>query len=269
MKFGAVFVLVLSVALGGRADLLLQDNYDNNSLETFDPSDIRGGFNGQSSSGTPGIIAVESGTVAQISNASNQNDFRGILSNQASGWSTAGGNDHTLVTTWHISSSVLKDKASSMMLTWQTDPNLTTTAEIGVMLDLNNSTAYLFSGSTNNNLGFEVSLDAAFGDPGQAFTITVTFTDATFNVQASDGVFADNETNLFGSWANSNIANVFSGRSSSADYYLGAFVQAKGTNGLVVDVDYTTMEAIPEPAILGLIGLFGGGIIMIRRIFDL
>lgn len=268
MKTGVLLLLVLGgIAVATRGDILLEDNYNNGVLGTFLASDTLGGFNETSSDNSTGFT-TESDSSARISSASNKNDFRGFLSNNKWGWASTGAN-HTLKTTWNISSSDLKDKASHMALVWQLDSGVSTAPEIGVMIDMNNTNAYMFSGSTNNHLGFAIDLNPNFGAPGEAFSIEVIFTETAFHISGSNGLFEGDEFFL-GDWADSSLtdAETFYSRYSENDYYLGALVQGKGKEGLVVEVDSVTMEAIPEPAVITLIGLFGGGLIVLRRQFS-
>ncbi len=48
---------------------------------------------------------------------------------------------------------------------------------------------------------------------------------------------------------------------------MGAYVNGRSANGLVVEFDSVTLEAIPEPAVISLIGIVGDGMIFSRRIF--
>lgn len=255
MKTGLLVLLVMGgIASSAQGSILLADLFDNNDLATA--NQFKGGYYDQ---GAGSGEVAESGTVAQISNSSNKNDFFGMLSSNSVASSTITP-ETQIRTTWVISDSYLKAKTSSLIFTWQTSDVFTLTPEFGVIVDLNNQTLSMFANSTNNILD-SVVLDPTFGDDGDFFSLTATFSETGFEVRGSDDLKSAAPSNplLASTWGAS--------LSNTDEYRAGVFVNAIGQNGLIVDVDSITIEAIPEPAVLGLITVFGGGIILFRRLF--
>ena len=207
-------------------------------------------------SGTGGSVAEASGA-AQITSAPKKDDINGMLSTNTVSLSGTGAT--TLITTWDIDSSELKAKSSSLTFTWQTADDLAA-PEIGVVLDLINTNSYLYIGDTNSVLG-SIDLSDGFGDPGEAFSLVATFTSGAFLIEGSGSLRSGTGAVLsFGqSWA--------SPRSFGEEYRVGALVNANGNAGLAVNIGSVVVEAIPEPAVASLIGIFGGGMIFYRRIF--
>ena len=254
MKQLFLLAVLLGWALPGLADVILLDPFDDGNLGTA-PGGINGGFFEVTSGG--GSVTEASGQ-AQITSASNQNDVNGMLSTNTVSLSGAPGAT-TLKTTWVVDSSTLKANSSSLTFTWQTSGSLSA-PEIGVMLDLINTNASLYIGDTNTVLG-SIELSDGFGDPGQAFSLVATFTSGTFLIEGSNTLrsSSDDVLSFGGNWA--------SARSFGEAYHVGALVNANGTSGLVVNIGSVKVEAIPEPAVVSLIGLCGGGMIFYRRIF--
>jgi len=256
MRHIFVMMLLLCCASTASADPLLADLFNNNILATS--TQLNGGFY-IIGSGSGNVL--EAGGVASITNSANKNDTYGILSSNTVSMSSIAGAT-TMITRWEASNSDLKDKASLMAYTWQTADSLTDTPSISVIIDMNNTNISLYIGDSDISLG-SIELSADFGAPGDAFSLVATFTSGNFIVSGEgdlvkkDGVSGD--ILFHGSWGVT--------PRSFEDYHLGAVVTAKGNNGLIVNLDSVTVDAIPEPAVISLIGIFGGGMIFSRRIF--
>ena len=262
MKPHVLISIVAGLAFSSVADLtLLDDAFDNGVLGT---GGVNGGF-GVVGSGT-GNVTEEAGGFAQITSSSNQNDVKGMLSSGTVSLSGDPG-ETAIKTRWVISNSDLKAKSSSLAFVWQTDSDITATPEIGVMLDLVNSNATLYVDNPGNVLG-SIELHPDFGGSGDAFTLTAIFYEETFEVRGSNSLRQKNADNLFlaGNWGEGpGSTRDF----STDDYHVGALVNANGTAGIVVDATQVTVEAIPEPAVITMIGLFGSGFLVAHRLFGI
>jgi hypothetical protein len=254
MKRLMVCAILLGWTLPGLAEVILSDPFANDNLGTA-PAGTNGGFFAVSSGG--GSVTETNGE-AQITSAPIKDDVNGMLSSNTVSLSDAPGAT-TLKTTWNVAGSDLKAKSSSLTFTWQTTDSLAA-PDIGVILDLNNTNAYLYIGDTTNVFG-EIELSDGFGDPGQAFSLVATFTSGAFLIEGGGTLKSGSEDVLSfgGSWPST--------RSFGEEYHIGALVNANGKDGLVVRIGSVEVEAIPEPAVVSLIGLCGGGMIFYRRIF--
>lgn len=255
MKYVITVITALTV-VNSFADVILSDSFSNGDLATY-TNGVSGGFY---IIGSGSGEATEVDDVVRVTNSSNKNDTYGILSSNTVSLTSVPGAT-SLVTRWEVTDSDLKDKTSLMAFTWQTSDMLTDTPDIAVVLDLNNTNASLFVGGDTNSLA-DIELEANFGAPGDAFSLTATFTSSGFVVVGEGELTAKSGSPgdiLFaGSWGVS--------PKSFEGYHVGATVKAKGTNGLIVDLESVTVDAIPEPAVIGLIGLGGGSMLFYRRI---
>jgi hypothetical protein len=255
MRYLTIVMLFVGLFSSANADLLVFDDFSNGVLQT---GGVNGGFN---IIGTGSGEVEETDGVARITNSSNQNDTYGIMSSNTVSLSAVSGAT-SMITTWSVSNSDLKDKKSTLAFTWQTQSSLTANPEIGVLVDVNNTNAILYVDNTNNILG-QVELDVNFGAPGDDFSLITTFTSSGFIVEGTESLRAkENSGNgiLFvGTWGVS--------PKTFENYHLGAVISAKGNSGLVVDLDAVLVDAVPEPAVVGLIGVIGIGMIFLRRIF--
>ena len=159
-------------------------------------------------------------------------------------------------TTWVITDSSLKNNAESLVFTWQLGTDLETSAAVALVLDVQTSEVYLMTSGNTNAI---VEVDVNFGATNDTFVVITEFTLDNYSV-AGLGDLKDRSDSqvVFGdSWASP----------PETDIYVGAYVNAKAANGLVVEFGSVKVETIPEPAVISLIGLFGGGMIFSRRIF--
>lgn len=254
MKYALLSILLCGVISSTQADVILKDLFDFGGLGVGGSTDgqINGGFN---IIGSDGTAVEDSGRgKATISNAPNGSQY-GILS---AGTVSMGG-EPTLRTRWNITDSSLKNNAESLVFTWQLGTDLETSPSIALVLDVQNSEIYILSsGNTNGN----EQIDVSFGATNDVFSVVTEFTLDRYNVAGSDDLKQriSNAPISFGDkWASSSPA--------MDNIYVGAYVNGKAANGLVVEFDSVTVETIPEPAVISLIGIFGAGIIFSRRIF--
>ena len=257
MKLLIISLMSVSLASTGFADLLLDDQFDNDNLRTS--NQFKGGYYTQ---GQGNGSVSESGTIATLSSSANKNNFYGMLSSNTVSASSITPST-PVSTTWIISNSNLKAKTSSLIFTWQKASELTLSPEFGVLVDLNNQTLNMFANTTNNILD-TVQLHVDFGQTNDAFRLTAIFNQGNFEVYGEGALLKGGKSFLdpllTRTWGDN--APV-----SGDEYRAGVFVQANGKDGLVVDVDRITIAAIPEPAVISFIGLFGGGLLVCRRIF--
>jgi hypothetical protein len=251
MKFITVFLVTLVVGMNAAAVIVLEDPFDTGNLATF-TNGVNGGFTVIGSGG----VAEEEGDIARISNAQNGTDF-GILS---TGTFSLSGADE-LKTTWIISDSDLKNNAKSLTFVWQQEAVLNATdPELSLILDLDTEDAYFLRDGT---VVTNDSLEATFGMVGDAFVVAATFSLTGGDVGGSgalqNGGPPSTDLNLGALWGGS--------APTLANLHVGAFANGKGNNAMVIEFDSVTVETIPEPAVISLIGLFGGGMIFSRRIF--
>lgn len=255
MKMQLMAVLMSGIMIGSmaRADLLLQDFFDDGNLATS--SQTNGGFSIIGSGGQ----AIEDGSAEKlrISNAANGSQYGVISLNKVSL-----GSEQTLRTTWVITDSSLKNNAESLVFTWQLGSGaIETSPNIALVLDVsdgveNGSATVLLNGSTNHT----ESISADFGQVNDAFTVEMSFNSSEFSFLANEN--QTKEVRFFSGnrgWLSSSPA--------VDDIYLSAYVNGKASNGLVVEFDSVTVEAIPEPVAITLVGSFGVGMLFIRRWF--
>lgn len=248
--------LVLIFAVGAcQADIILRDLFDSGNLATYfmTGGQTNGGFNIIGSGGS----ALEDGSSgkATISNAPNGSPF-GILS---AGTVSLGGAPK-LKTTWIITDSSLKDNAESLVFTWQLGTDLETSPAVALVLDAQNSEAYLLTTGNTNGIA---EIDFSFGATNDAFAVVTELSLDRYDVAGTGALKTRSESEpiAFGAeWA--------SGSPALENIYVGAYVNGKSNNGLVVEFDSVTVETIPEPAVISLISLAGGGMIFYRRIFS-
>lgn len=238
-----------------QADVILKDLFDDGTLATFSATggQVNGGFDIIGSGGA----AIEDGVEnkVRISNAPSGSQY-GILS---SGTVSLGGAPR-LRTTWEITDSSLKNNAESLVFTWQLSTNLATSPVIALVLDVQNNEVYLMtSGNTNQN----VEIDVSFGATNDVFSVVTEFSLESYNVEGS-GALEERNVNIpiaFGlPWS--------SGAPDLDNFHVGVYVNGKSSNGLVVEIDSVTVETIPEPAVISLISLFGGGMLISKRVFS-
>lgn len=106
-----------------------------------------------------------------------------------------------------------------------------------------------------------VEIDVSFGATNDAFAVVTEFSLSDYAITA-DGDLQDRSNGPFGYTDDWRF-----GAPPQNDIYVGAYVNAKSNDGLVVEFDSVTVETIPEPAVISLIAMFGGGMFFSRRIF--
>jgi hypothetical protein len=243
----------LGFALTGKADPILQDFFDDGVVETSDQ--FNGGFYVSGSGGS----ALEAGNKLQLSNAQNGSTY-GVLSTNKFSWTPATPGADTLRTTWVVTDSDLKAKTSLLTFTWQSQDDFNGTPAISLVLDLLNTNATL--NVDGSQVGDEILLDVDFGGSSQAFTVV-----AEFSVNSMRLIGYDALKDRSKDFLDVSFASGWGSFPTFNNIRLGASVNAKSNDGLVVEFDSVTVEAIPEPAVISLISLFGGGMIFSRRIF--
>jgi hypothetical protein len=126
-----------------------------------------------------------------------------------------------------------------------------------------------FLGHNNNdNSGFTIASDCAFdsitirysadSDNAGLFNLSIQDTGSTLSSTGDSTYFE--KTGSWTTWTTKTIE--LSGE--SGDYFHFAWADSSTYDG-GVNVDYVEFQSIPEPASLGLIALFGGSILFIRR----
>lgn len=252
--------LLLSISmLNCHADFLIFDDFDNANLATGGINAINGGFyevdNGTQNPGS----ASESGSIVSLNDGQNQNIY-GILSNEAVDF----GAFNSVTTRWTVTQYSIKNKSSYMAFTWQTNSAYTSTPELQVTINLETQELVLESGD-GVDLG-KVDIDPAFGLTDSSFELTAVFTESDFTIRGSGGLkdVTLEPVNLTRTWAEvgKSHPNVVDG-----GLQIGTLLNANGNGGLLADVGLVTVEAIPEPAVIAFIGIFGGGLLVARRWF--
>lgn len=255
----SLFLLSISM-LNCNADFLIFDDFDNGALESGGANAVNGGFyeidNGTQNPGS----TVELGSIASMNDGQNQNIY-GILSNEALDFSSF----NSVTTRWTVTQYSIKNKSSYMAFTWQTNSAYTSTPDLQVTINLDTQELILESGD-GVDLG-KVAIDPSFGTTNSSFELTAIFTKSDFTIRGSDGLkdVTLQPVNLSKTWA-----ELGKSHPSVVDggLQIGALLNANGNGGLLADVDSVTVEAIPEPAVIALIGIFGGGILVSRRWFN-
>lgn len=250
MKKILLFSLIVGFACGVEADLLLRDLFDDGNLGTTGAGDgqLNGGFNVIGSGG----IATETANRATLANAPTGSKF-GILS----GGTFSLGSFEGIKTTWVVTDSSLKNNAESLVLTWQAGSDFENTPAVALILDLTTSdptARFEINGLVATNL----NMSASFGATNDIFSIVATFTPASYGVGGSGSLKEPGGATLdfSNTWTTPGLDSI----------RVGAYVNGRGNDGLVVEFDSVTVEAIPEPAVATLIFLSGGGILLIRRL---
>ncbi len=254
-----IFVVCTLLGLTSLASadvILLQDLFDLPPLA--DSSQTKGGF-GEVDNGTGGNgTAVESGGVVTLTDGSTPNIFGIVSSNQESFNSYP-----EITTTWMIEQYSFKNKVSYMAFTWQATDAYESTPGVVMIIDLDSGELRL---EVNDESIGEVAIDTNFGESDSSFTLTATFTQARFTLVGAGENFRNQDGSalrLTADWVGSggNVRDTLDG-----DMHVGSLLNAKGSQGLIADIDSVTVS-IPEPAVISLISLFGGGMIFSRRIF--
>lgn len=249
MKYVTILIIA-AIGVSAAADVVLLDPFTDGNLATA-ANGINGGFTVIGGGGT----AEETNNVVRISNAPNSTEYGLLSTNTVSlGGMTA------LTTTWVISDSYLKKNGvKTMAFTWQTDGSgFDGAAEVALVLDLTETNAQFYVNGSSE--GIPQGLHVNFGSDGDAFTVATYFSsvsyiaDGTDDLKKSDG----GELNFGAPWGTA--------PSTLDNLHVGVFVNAQSQNGLVIEIDSVTVETVPEPAVISLIGLAGGSMIFYRRI---
>ena len=155
--------------------------------------------------------------------------------------------------------------------------NTTTTQAVGVAVKLYNGAAKvrngedtdsssagtfgLSSGASTTGTGFEVGANGRLNDIGDVayFTYTIENTGLALNTTM---VMSDAETGGTATTVAYTTTGITAGSWDAVDW-----MGFRPDNNLAANTPNITVEVIPEPATLGLIAMFGVGLIGVRRLF--
>jgi hypothetical protein len=252
--------LCLGLSLSLQAELVMKDLFDNGDLSTAASTEqqINGGFKRIGAFVGDGT-ASEQGGVAQLENDGFFSQY-GILSLN----SVDLANPDESTTTWMLKQYALKTKVNAFSLTWQSQSSYTDYPQARVEIDLVAETlAFIVN---EQELG-SVQIDNEFGNGETSFEIMAVFTDSSFSITASNGLdlASGGPVELTGDWLDGSGTDQRG--ALGEEMYLGTVIDAElfGT-GLEMDVDSITVDAIPEPTVIALLGIYGGGLLFYRRI---
>ena len=259
MKMKKILIITLvGLASASQSEILLQDYFLDGNLGTS--AELNGGFyeisNGEDKDGT----SFEASGVAEIVNGTKKN-ITGIVSTNKVTFDP----QKKLITTWTISNYSIPNQTKYIAVAWQTADGFTHYPELEILTDLETK-RITFSADGTNEIG-HLDLDLSFEDL-DGFTLISEFDSTGYLIQGF-GV------NLAGGVGETNI--IFSGNWSGAkktyeeisidQYRIGAFVNGQLNGQFSYSIEDVSVESIPEPAVIGLIGAFGCGMLAWRRIF--
>jgi hypothetical protein len=240
-------------------DVVLRDRFDDGTLATAPEAtgNINGGFyEVTNDSGKDGASFEDSGR-AVVVNGSTPN-ITGILSSGTVDMSLGA------VTAWDIRGYDLAANSSYMALVWQTENDFTDQPKLSLRFDLINDRISFYA----NDIELEfAALDIAFSDLN-GFSAISEFTPSGYVIggYGIDPEGASGETNIVfsGTWGAGSLS--FS-ELFSTEYHIGSMVNGKGNANVYFGIDEVSVDAIPEPAVLGLIVLFGSCLFGANRVF--
>lgn len=250
------FCVVMGMVSSGYSDPLMWDDFDNDDLGA---GGINGGFvevdNGVANNGS----TTEAGSVASMEDGQNANIYGMVSTNGflLNGYSS-------VTTRWDVTQYSIKNKISYMAFTWQNSRGYESAPALQAVIDLESGELTLQIGD-DVPLG-SVELDLAFGSTDSSFVLTAVFDAAGYTITGGGSLkdISLQPVSLTSTWANHGKTH---GDIFSENLHLGALLSAKGNGGLEANIDSVRLDAIPEPAVAGLISIFGGGMLVSRRIF--
>ena len=259
MKSGLFVFLVLGLTTVGHAKIVLRDYFDNDDLATAPAStNVAGGFyevdNGVNKDG----FSEEIGGYARLVNGTKKNITGLISSNTVNLLSSS-------VTTWNIRDYDISNVSSYIGMTWQTDAGYTPYPELSIIADLTGNGLTFFENGTNT-IGHQ-NLTLAFED-FSGFSLISSFNETSYSISGIginlDGGLGETNVIFSGNWvgAEKSYADLL-----LDDYHLGAFVNGQNNEAASYNIESVSVDVIPEPTVMALIGLFGGGLLVSRRIF--
>jgi hypothetical protein len=262
MKKAIILLFVGAIAMAGHASLLMEDQFTDGVLGTS--AQLNGGFSIVGSGGTTTEAPSGDSTEnwIQIANAPNESSY-GILGANTFNWDSEAAGQEILRTTWVISDSYLKSKVQTLSFSWNdaSDTDFSSPA-ILLELDLVTTNATLFNNTTEVGT---IDLDIGFGGDGEFFTVVAEFSANAARLQGEGSLKERDATPLEETF--SVPGATWALPEFSGGLKVGAEVVAKANNGLIVEFESVKVEAIPEPAVMTFITIFGFGLIFGRRIF--
>jgi hypothetical protein len=238
-----------------RADVVLQDFFTDGVLGTS--LELNGGFYEVSDDESKDLSSYEDGGTARLLNGSETN-LTGLISLNTATFLPGS------VTTWTIHDYSISSASSYFAVTWEATDALRT--ELSLVADLQGDGLLFYNGGTN--LLAQENLTLAFDD-ADGFSFVASFDEVGYTLEGiSLNVANVGNTNVSFSatWDEVGLAydDLFFG-----DYHVGAYVSGADASGDSFNIEGVTVDsiAIPEPGVLSLMGLFGGGIFMIRRLY--
>ncbi|RKX41889.1 MAG: hypothetical protein DRP64_10700 [Verrucomicrobia bacterium] len=257
MKKNVIVLWIMgSLVASGSADVFLEDLFDDGNLATS--LQLNGGFyevdNGLSKDGFSG----ETNGNARLVNGTQKN-ITGLISSNRVDLSSGS------ITRWDIRDYEISNVSSYIAVTWQTSTDYTMYPELSIIADLEgNGITFLADGT--NTLGHQ---DLTLGfDDHSGFSLLSTFDSDGYTI-AGFGIQLNGETTqtnivFSGNWSGSQKTYIDLFKDS---YSIGVFVNGQNNGAASFNIEAVSVEPIPEPAVIGLIGIFGGGIILSHRIF--
>jgi len=256
MKTLTVGIAVMSFAALTQADPIFFDTFDNNDLATGSGPSINAGFKeiDNDSAGQSGSV-IESEYVAVLTSGTTKNVY-GMLSLTAVPLSNPGG----VETSWDMEGYSLKNNAGYLAFTWQTSAAYDATPELGILLNMTNGQITVTSNGelVDDSQNFDVNI---FAGSTNGFRLVVTHTPDSLAFRADVNDSGSEDISFYSDWSSSSPFK------SGQVYHHGAFVNGEGNGAVTAAVDFVVTVPIPEPAVISLISLFGGGMIFSRRIF--
>jgi hypothetical protein len=143
-------------------------------------------------------------------------------------------------------------------------------SRVTLLIDDGSNTAYFQyqNRSSAANVNYATSnfaLGSSFAGDTNGFSVSVVVDSAGYTCTTT-GLDADNQVALSGTWADLGAGTTFAEAfQTDGDMYVSSFIQDSGGTGRTLDIDRVTLSSIPEPATLGLVAAFGGGILFVRR----
>ncbi|MEE9367894.1 MAG: hypothetical protein V3V05_03415 [Pontiella sp.] len=167
------------------------------------------------------------------------------------------------VTTWEIRDYDISNVSSYIAVTWQKDANYTPYPELSIIADLTGSGITFLENGTNVIGHQDLSLDF---DDFSGFSLISTFNETGYSISGI-GV------NLTGGIGKTNV--IFAGNWNGAeksytdifldDYLLGALVNGQNNGAASYNIESVSVNVIPEPAVISLIGFSGLTLIFMNR----
>jgi hypothetical protein len=256
MKKIRVVVSTMVLVLSAQADPIFYDDFEDGALATGGAGTVNAGFF-EIDNGGPGQAGSveETGGVARLSSGSTKNVY-GMLSATSVSLASPEG----VRSTGNVVGYSLKDSISYMAFNFQTSSSYDDTPEVQVLLNMTNGQVTVTSDGVEVAPGGSFDVNLFAGE--ESFSIVLEYTPDQLEFVAD---FKDNgltDITFVSGW-NSGISPL----KAATTYHHGIFVNGEGNSAVVADVGDILTEPIPEPAVISLIGIFGGGMIFSRRIF--